>query len=119
MRRHCVKLTSGSLSSREQEDDDQVWMHGRAGWGGSGAEAGEIRHKITEPLGLWTTEKCVLLKYKDRWAEDEGQVQRSFLLAALHQGSYKNFLSCHLSLRGRCQQNKTDFAAKRTLRSLP
>lgn len=52
MRRHCVKLTSGSLSSREQEDDDQVWMHGRAGWGGSGAEAGEIRHKITEPLGL-------------------------------------------------------------------
>lgn len=29
VRRHCVKLTSGSLSSREQEEEDQIWIHRR------------------------------------------------------------------------------------------
>lgn len=45
---HCVKLASGSLNSREQEEEDQVRMHEEQGWGGGG----RIRHKITEPLDL-------------------------------------------------------------------
>lgn len=95
---HCVKLASGSLSSREQEEEDQVRMHRRSGlgwrWWNQAQNHRTLRPVYYESYGKRKPQnrrghrgvghrgkKCVWLKYKDGWAENEGWVQGSFLLS--------------------------------------